>query len=192
MPCTHHDYRDYMAKYIYTTQWSTGTQKISKQILANCGTSLDAFSTFFPKRLVDVSNIAKGLSYGKVENILEVIQEGIQVGPYIYISVAALNNIQIPYQLPPTPYALFNSFIEDVQLILTLLNRYDVWPIIADHGYTLFITFLDNNPEFRGYPFQETDLIRDYILAALKYSYLICLVGCEEPPVTPTQDIIPF
>lgn len=170
---THRDYIDHLFED------SERSKRVTQQVLGNCERALNVFSDFMKGRFVETSNLAKSLTYAKVESIKEAIQQGVLEGFRLYVCVANLNNKAISHRPNQDIDKMYNSFSENGQFRDQLLARYDVMPVIERYTDVIFSTFLGKNPEFENYAYKDTNHIRLVIFVAVQNAYLLSLVGCE-------------
>lgn len=170
---SHLDYRASMQ------QDSKLTDYVKQCVEANCGDVLDAYSEYMRNRFLNNSGIVRNLTYGKVDTICSIINRAVGSGQYLYIHVAATNRKNVPQRPNQDADALFNYAVQDVERRNQLMALYDVRAILDTYQDFVMDEFLEQNPEFKEYPYKETNLISLLIWTATRDSYLLCLAACE-------------
>lgn len=161
---------------------------VRHQVLQNCAEILDMYKQFVFEEFVNSSNIVNNLTYGKVEAIKQVLHKCVDIGLYLYIRVALVQSLTIPYIPNQDTQKIYNTVTDDDESRQEMRNRYDTEPIISNYETNIFNEFIENSPEFFNYPFRETNLIRLYIDITITNTYLMCLSMCS--PDDYSEDLI--
>ncbi len=172
-------YRDYLQKMgrVYAD-----TAHTYAQVMLICEKALAEQAALVTARLKDESNLLQRLSEDKVLQVFDVIAQAVRQGARLYATVTVVNGIKIETAMRGAPLSMVVGSIGSEDARKNLLERYDVEPVIQRLGDTVSDNFLSENPDFLGYPYEQTQDLRDSIQVAIETAYITCLAICKNKP----------
>jgi hypothetical protein len=118
------------------------------------------------------------LSPNQADEVKSVVLYGFATGIRLFVSVVALNNLDVPFKTDLNLAPLLEVLQSDDERCMDLYNRYRVAHAISSVGDHTFV-FRFYRPEMDKLPFRYPNSVRLEILSSISQAYLLCMLANE-------------
>jgi hypothetical protein len=117
-------------------------------------------------------------SKDQIDKAKNVILGGFATGIRLFVAVATLNGLDLPFQADLDFAPLLVTLENDTERSTEIYNRYKVQDAIHSLGDYAFV-FRFYSPEMDGLPFRYPNSVRLEILSSISLAYSLCLLGVD-------------
>jgi len=151
---------------------------MERRIYGIIGRHVYRYGAFAAEDFVNRTGAQNPFSPGQVDEVKSVILHSFTTGIRLFVSVVALNNLDVPFKTDLDLAPLLAILHNEEERCIDLYNRYEVAHTISSLGDYIFV-FQYHRPEMDQLPFRYPNSVRLEILSSISQAYLLCMLANE-------------
>lgn len=165
----------------YISQMENPTEQfvlLERRVWGIIGQHVYRYGTFVAEDFINRLGPEHSFSPDQIDEIKSVILHSFATGIRLFVSVVALNNLDVPFKTDFDLDPLLAILHNEEDRCADLYNRHEVAHAIASLGDYIFV-FQYYRPEMDKLPFRYPNSVCLEILSSISRAYLLCMLANE-------------